>query len=132
VTLPAFDAGVYGLYVVKADMKSKLAPIVVSPDVTIESAVDGDNVVIYGSGFGDRPTAPYDTMVSVTILHQTKKKTIELPTDIVSWSDTEIVVNCPDASSGDQVTVNALFGSARSQVRTRNTYENKHQSLQRS
>ena len=125
VTLPALDAGVYGLYVVKADMKSKLAPIVVSPDVTIESAVDGDNVVITGSGFGDRLDAPWDTMVSVTIQHPTRKKTVELPTDIVSWSDTEIVVNCPDASSGDQVTVNALFSSARSPVMDRLQYPQK-------
>ena len=118
VTIPPLDAGVYGLYVVKADMKSKLVPIFVSPDVTIISAVkDGDNMVITGAGFGDQLPEPFDTLVSVTVLHKfNKNKIVELPTDIVSWSDTLIVINCPDASSEDLATVNALFGSASADI----------------
>ncbi|MCG7849612.1 MAG: hypothetical protein MIO93_10600, partial [ANME-2 cluster archaeon] len=118
VTIPPLDAGVYGLYVVKADMKSKLVPIFVSPDVTITSAVkDGDNVVIKGAGFGEQLPEPFDTLVSVTVLHKVNKnKIVELPTNIVSWSPTQIMVNCPEASSEDVATLNALFGSASAEI----------------
>jgi hypothetical protein len=115
VTIPPLDVGTYGLYVVKDDLKSKLVPIVVTPDVTITSAVkDGDNVIITGTGLGDQLPEPFDTLVSVTIIGG--EKTVELPTGIVSWSDTLIVVSCIDAANGDLVTVNALFGSASTEI----------------
>jgi hypothetical protein len=111
------QSGMYVLYVVKSDMRSRSYPIGVGIDMSIISAVkDGDNVIITGTGFGDRPPAEFGDYLGVTILHQNKKKTVELPNDIVSWSDTEIVVNCPDASSRDLATIKALFGSASAEI----------------
>jgi len=113
VTIPVQGEGSCGLYVVKSGMKSKLNPITVVPPVTIDSATIKDgNVVIIGSGFSE-----YDSLFSdflgVTILHKVdENKIVELPTDIVSWSDTLIEVKCLDASFEDVATLNVLFGSA--------------------
>ena len=119
VTIPVLDEGSCGLYVVKSGMKSKLMPIMIVTPVTIDSATIEEevNVVISGSGFSE-----YDSLfaewIGVTIEHTTrnKRKTVTLDCSIVSWSDVEVVVNCPDASSGDLVTVDALFGSDSAEI----------------
>jgi len=109
VTFPALDSGLYGLYVVKSEMRSKLVTITVAPPVTIDSAtIEGDNVVISGAGFGEYDSS-YDEYLGVTVESGTVAGAVDCT--IVSWSDTEIVVNCPDASAGDLATVYALYGS---------------------
>ncbi len=109
VAVPALDSGLYGLYVVKSGMRSKLVTITVAPPVTIDAAtIEGCNVVISGVGFGEYDSS-YDEYLGVTVESGTVAGAVDCT--IVSWSDTEIVVNCPDASAGDLATVDALYGS---------------------
>ena len=111
VTVPPLEEGGCGLYVVKSDMKSKMATMVVVPPVTIDSAtIAGDNVVISGSGFSEYDSS-FDEWIGVTIEHTTGRRTVTLDCSIVSWSDTQIVVTCQEASRRDLVTVDALYGS---------------------
>ncbi len=106
-TIPALDSGSYGLRVVKSGMNSNLVPIVVVPQVTIDSTmIRMDAVTIRGSGFGDELGAPYDELFGVTITCEGNA----LVTNIVTWDDTRIVVDCPSAVVGDEVTVTTLYG----------------------
>jgi hypothetical protein len=108
VTIPALDAGSYGLRVVKSGMNSNLVPIVVVPQVTIDSAtIRRDIVTVRGTGFGDEPEEQYAELLGVTVACEGNV----LETDIISWNNARIVVNCPSATGGDEVTVNALHGS---------------------
>ena len=109
VTVQALDSGRYGLYVVKSEMRSKLVTITVAPPVTIDAAtIEGDNVVISGAGFGEYDVS-YEEYLGVTVESGTVADAVDCA--IVSWSDTEIVVTCPDARPGDLATVDALYGS---------------------
>ncbi len=108
VTVSALDSGRYGLYVVKSEMRSKLVAITVAPPVTIDVAtIEGDNVVISGVGF-DEYGVSYEEYLGVTVESGTVADAVDCA--IVSWSDTKIVVTCPDARPGDLVTVDALYG----------------------
>lgn len=108
VTVQALDSGRYGLYVVKSEMRSKLVTITVAPPVTIDSAtINGDNVVISGSGFSEYDSS-YNEYLGVTVESGTGAA---VDCAIGSWSDTMIVVTCPDARAGDLATVDALYGS---------------------
>ncbi|MCG7849844.1 MAG: hypothetical protein MIO93_11805, partial [ANME-2 cluster archaeon] len=73
--------GRYALYVLKSDMRSRSYPIGVGVDVTITSAIiDGDNVVITGTGFSDTYDPLFSDFLGVTILHKVNKnKIVELP-----------------------------------------------------
>jgi len=106
VTIPPLGAGNYGLRVVKSGMESSLVPIVVVPQVTIDSATIRRSIVtIRGSGFSDES---YNGCLGVTVAHAGN----DLETSIVTWDGTRIVVECsPSATVGDIVTVNALYGS---------------------
>jgi len=105
VTIPALDAGSYGLRVVKSGMESNLVPIVVVPQVTIDSATLRRSIVtIRGSGFSD---GSYNGWLDVTVNCEGSV----LESSIVNWDDTRIVVDCSSAAAGDEVTVNALHGS---------------------
>ena len=108
VTTPEMVEGTYGLYVVKNEMRSKRVPIVVAPQVTIDSATIRRAIVtIRGSGFGDKPDESYAEWLGVTVAHAGN----DLETSIVNWDNTRVVVDCPSATVGDEVTVNALHGS---------------------
>jgi len=104
VTIPPLVEGNYGLCVVKDDMKSRLVPIVVVPQVTIDSSkIRRDTVIIRGFGFGEQ----YNELLGVTITCEGNA----LETTVDSWSGRRIVVNCPSAAAGDEVTVTTLYGS---------------------
>ena len=105
VTTPGLPGGTHGLRVVKSGMESKLVPIVVVPQVTIDSAtIRGDIVTVRGSGFGDES---YDELPCVTVTHEGN----DLGTSIISWDNTRIVIRCPLATVGDEVTATTLYGS---------------------
>jgi hypothetical protein len=105
VTASGLDAGSYGLHVVKSGMESNLMPIVVVPPVTIDSATIRRSIVtIRGSGFSDES---YNGLLYVTVAREGSV----LESSIVTWDDTRIVVECSSATAGDEVTVNALYGS---------------------
>ena len=105
VTIPPLDAGSYGLRVVKSGMESNLLPIVVVLPVTIDSAtIRRDIVTVRGSGFGDES---YNGWLDVTVTCEGSV----LESSIVNWDNTRVVVDCPSATVGAMVTVNALHGS---------------------
>ena len=107
VTVPPLDSGGYEMRVVKSGMESGLVPIVVVPQVTIDSAtIRRDIVTIRGSGFGDEPEEPYG-LLGVTVACEGNA----LEASIASWSDARIVVGCPAAAFGDIVTVTTLYDS---------------------
>nr|QNO50705.1 hypothetical protein HLBKPKBF_00023 [Methanosarcinales archaeon ANME-2c ERB4] len=108
VTVPALDSGRYGLYVVKSEMRSKLVAITVAPPVAIDSAtINGDNVVTSGAGFSEYDSA-YREYLGVTVESGTGAA---VDCAIGSWSDTRIMITCPDARTGDLAIVDALYGS---------------------
>ena len=112
IAVPALDVGTYELIALKDDIKSNKLSIVVVPSVSIDSAViSGENVLITGSGFGDKPSDLYADWLGVTVVHVKNKKVVTLDCDIVSWIDSQIVVGCPEISPGDTATVVALYGS---------------------
>ena len=105
----ALDSGRYGLNVVKSKMRSRLMAITVAPSVTINSAtIADDTAVICGSGFSEYDPS-YSEYHGVTVESGTVADVVDCV--IVSWSDTMIVVTCPDARPGDLATVDALYGS---------------------
>jgi hypothetical protein len=110
VTIPAGLArGNYDLRAVKTSKVSNCASISVVPEVVITS-VDrvGGTVTITGSGFCDY----VDATDSGTGVFITTTKTIPCP--VLSWNDTEIVVEC-GASSGT-IEVHSVYGSASIEV----------------
>ena len=108
VTIPKMGEGNYVLKLAKSGMNSKLAPLVVVPQATIDSAtIKKDNVIIRGSGFGDESGEAYNEVLGVTITCEGNA----LETSILSWSDRRIVVGCPAAAVGDEATVTTLYGS---------------------
>jgi len=102
VTIPALQAGIYDLKVVKGDVESNPIAINCVPDVVIDDvACEGGVLTVTGSGFGvEQPGA--DEFINV--------KMNALSLAITSWSDTQIVATTPIC--GGEVTVNALFGTA--------------------
>ena len=107
VTIPSLAIGCYELRVVKGDMASRLVPIVVVPQVTIDSSTIRRNIVtIRGSGFGEELEEPYGSL-GVTVVCEGNA----LEASIVSWSDARIVVECPAAAVGGIVTVTTLHDS---------------------
>jgi len=101
VTIPALDPGIYDLRVVKGDVESNPIAINCVPGVAIDSVdCTGDVLTITGSGFGEEPPAGAEEFLNVKLGATTA--------EILSWSDTVITVS----GCGDEVTVNALYGSA--------------------
>jgi len=108
VTIPQLDPGSYGIYVMKGDKRSKLMPFVAEPPVDIESAIITRNkVMIIGSGFNEEPDEEFENLLGVII----KDGDNIINSEVISWSNTRIRLNCEDAGKGDSITVKALFGS---------------------
>ncbi len=105
VTSPQLVEGSYELRVVKDDMASRLVSIVVVPQVTIDSATIRRSIVtVRGSGFGDES---YNELPGVTVTCEGNA----LESNVVTWDDTRIVVDCPSAMGGNEVTVTTLHDS---------------------
>lgn len=113
VTIPSMSKGGYGIYVLKNGyVKSKKLPMVSVPKVIVSSAVKSGRtgVDIKGSGFGYYESL-YNNSVNVTITGVDRKgKTVLRKVRIDSWSDTTISVSSTDATIGDTLTVNSVFG----------------------
>lgn len=109
VTIPATLApGNYVLRAVKGPNSSNATGIAIIPGVTITNVSCNKKkgvLTITGSGFGTKPEGT-DADLSVAINGQTA--------DILSWTDTRIKVFVSTCSSRTAVTVNALYGSAKS------------------
>jgi len=108
VTIPQLVEGSYGLRVVKGDMASRLVSIVVVPQVMVDSStIRKDTVIIRGSGFGDELDGSYAESLGVTVACEGNA----LDASIIFWDATRIVVACPLATVGDEVTVTTLHSS---------------------
>ena len=113
VTFSQLDEGSYAIYLSKGDKKSKRMPFMVEPQVTINSAfIGGDEVIITGSGFNEEPDVNFDEWLGVDI----EREGVIIGSEVMSWSDTMIKLDCLDANIGDNVKVNALFGSESSEL----------------
>jgi hypothetical protein len=106
VTIPQMVEGSYGLRVVKSSMESRLMPIVVVPQITIDSVTIRRSIAtIRGSGFGEELEEPYGSLGVTVACGNT------LEASIVSWSGSRVVFECPEAAVGDIVTVTTLYDS---------------------
>ena len=105
VIIPALLQGTYDLTVVKGDVKSNLAKLVVFPELAIKTVVlaSSNTVTIAGSGFGTTPPADFKSGLGVFV-GTTQAR-------IISWSPTKIVASSPAFVAGAQATVKALNGS---------------------
>jgi hypothetical protein len=117
VTVPGLTAGVHTIQVVKTgdvtDKVSKLSTLIVVTPVDVATAqLANGKITITGTGFGPQPEPLFEDL-GVFIDHATGTGEDEVITtikaDIVSWTDTEIVVTA-DASASEQLTVQALNG----------------------
>jgi hypothetical protein len=114
VTLPPLSKGLYGIHVHKdGNMESNTKPFVSASKVIINSVrkIDSTTVMISGSGLGTYDPV-YKDSVNVTINMGSTSRTLQ----ITNWSDTSITVVSSDASIGDTVTVNSVYGNNSSQI----------------
>ena len=107
VTIPGTTApGNYFLRAVKGSAESNPVVISVKPAVTItdvKCVKRRGRVTIKGSGFGEKIEGT-DAYMKVKVNGETA--------DIISWNDSRIKIAVSRCSNDDDVTVNALYGSA--------------------
>jgi len=107
VTIPGTLApGNYDLRAVKGANSSNATGLAIIPGVNITAVkckTRGGSMLIRGSGFGTKPDGT-DADINVEVNGQS--------VDIISWLDDRIKVSVSSCSSVDNVTVNALYGSA--------------------
>jgi len=115
VTIPASLAkGGHSIQVKKGAVTSGLRMLSVSSTSTITSAKLRSGVLtITGAEFGPQPAAEFaDLGVFVTHTTTVKRKTTTttFKATVVSWTNTQIVVNAGTAAVNDQITVKTLNG----------------------
>jgi hypothetical protein len=107
VTLPGtLDAGNYDVAALKGSTASNTVVISVTPAVTISQvkcSKKRGKVTIKGAGFGEKLEGT-DAYMNVKVNGETA--------DIISWNDSRIRVAVSSCYRDDDVTVNALYGSA--------------------
>lgn len=118
VTIPGnLEAGNYTLQVVKASSESNPKGIVISPQVIIASvkANSDGTITVTGSGFSGYLDPVAGTSVDLTRIISLKTgETITEPCAVLSWSDTQINVQC-NAVTGT-AEVSSVFGVAAKNV----------------
>jgi hypothetical protein len=107
VTIPGTTApGNYFLRAVKGSAESNPVVISVKPAVTItdvKCVKRRGRVTIKGTGFGEKLEGT-DAYMNVKVNGETA--------DIISWNDSRIKIAVSRCSNDDDITVNALYGSA--------------------
>ena len=112
VNIPALNAGVDTVQLVKGTEKSKLATLTVVTRTTAASAkLVAGSITITGANFGPNPDPAFSDL-GVFITHTVKGKPATFRAIVVSWSDTRIVVNAGTAIVNYQLTVKDLNGQA--------------------
>jgi hypothetical protein len=110
VTVPALNAGIHEVKLVKGGKTSQTSGLVVVPLMGITSAkMSRATITIEGTGFNPQPDPSFNNL-GVFVTHEAKGKTSTFKAEVTSWSDTQIVVSSADASTGDLLTVKALYG----------------------
>jgi hypothetical protein len=119
VTIPGKTRpGNYNLRATKAGFASNPAVISIVPEVRISRATYQGTITILGSGFGGYAKGSVTSATAtITTVSGRRTTTRTVEGKIVSWSDTKIVADFGVLPS--QVTVNSVFGSARSVVSRR-------------
>lgn len=104
VMVPPLLPGNYDLRVVKNDKQSNRAHITALNPLSLRTAVISNNstITIVGGGFGTPPPQDYASGLGVLVNGTAAQ--------VLSWSDTKIVIYSKGAKAGDTVTVNALNG----------------------
>ncbi len=107
VTIPPLNKGIYAVYLLKDGDESNKRPLVSVPRVTVNSSIlNSQTITISGSGFGTYDPA-YNNWTNVTINNGATIRNIE----VNNWSETSISITSTDATIGDTVTVNSMYGS---------------------
>ena len=104
---------------IKDELRSNRVPIVVAPEVKIESAIvkaDG-SVVITGEGFCLYSEGYSEEELGVTIEFGGRFWSYTFENDVLEWDDTTIVVECTQRPVGT-VTVHSLYGEASARLVT--------------
>ena len=111
VTIPARDTGSYGVYLIKAELRSNLRSVVVAPDVRIDSVeVDksGTSLTINGIGFSDTdPSALHRSLGLKVNPNDLKVKKIPAKVTVYDWTDNKIRVSCSEPL-GPKATVTVI------------------------
>ncbi len=119
VTIPQLTEGVHTIQVVKqgdpaGDKSSRLGSLTIVSQVDVVKAkLASGTITITGTEFGPQPTADFaDLGVFVTHTATVKRKTTTTTFEatVVSWADTQIVVNAGTAAVNDKLTVKTLNG----------------------
>jgi hypothetical protein len=115
VTIPGHLApGNYKVQAVKEGVASNPAVISIVPAVTISSVTADGTMTISGSGFGGYAEGS-GTSVTWPLALGLYRQSMAVPATIVSWDDTQIVVDFRGASP-EEVVVNSIFGVAAADV----------------
>ncbi|PWB56937.1 MAG: hypothetical protein C3F06_00140 [Candidatus Methanoperedenaceae archaeon] len=114
VNIPALNAGVHTLQLVKGTEKSKLATLTVVSQVDVVKAkLASGTITITGTEFGPQPTADFADL-GVFVTHTSKVKgqttTTTFKATVISWTNTQIVVDAGTAAVNDKLTVKTLNG----------------------
>lgn len=114
VTIPGnLEPGNYTLLVMKASNVSNPMGMVVSPKVEIVSVaiIGNGTIAISGGGFSGYLHPVAGTSVDQTrVISFTTGDTITEPCTVLSWSDSEIIAQCP--SSFGTADISSVFGTA--------------------
>ncbi|KCZ73597.1 IPT/TIG domain-containing protein [Candidatus Methanoperedens nitroreducens] len=108
VTVPALSAGVHSIQLEKGGVTSKLSSLaVVEPVDVVTAKLASGTITVTGTGFGIEPDPAFSDL-GVFITKKGQETTFKA--EVISWSDTEIVVSGSGASVGNLLTVKALNG----------------------
>jgi hypothetical protein len=115
VTIPGDTApGNHDLRAVKEKSASNPVVISVSPEVIItEATVERGMVAINGRGFGGY-AAGSGTAVTATVATARGRTPTVVEGDVISWTDTQIVVDFPGRPK--VVTVSSVYGTVTSEI----------------
>lgn len=110
VTAPALSAGVHEIKVMKDTTPSQTSGLIAVPQVGITSVkMSGTTVTIEGTGFNPQPDPSFNNL-GVFVTHKEKGKTHTFRTEVISWSDTRIVISGTGVGVRDSLNVHALYG----------------------
>jgi hypothetical protein len=121
VTIPGLDAGNYGLYLIKAGLRSNMLPIVAAPVVIIDSVTvdkSGTSVTIEGKGFGnDNPKHLHPSLGLWVDQNDLKVKKIPVEATVYKWTENEIRFSYPESlGSKATVTIRTEYDNATAKI----------------
>ncbi|KCZ73554.1 IPT/TIG domain-containing protein [Candidatus Methanoperedens nitroreducens] len=108
VTIPALSAGVHSIQLEKGGVTSKLSSLaVIEPVDVVTAKLASGKITVTGTGFSVQPDPAFSDL-GVFVTKKGQETTFKA--EVISWSDTEIVVSGSGASTGNLLEVKALNG----------------------